>query len=85
MPTRGTTSGLARNENELRGLGTAGTGATDDSGLLSYQGGLNGGGVVTGPPRVYVVFWGTQWGTETTTQLRGELPVLQRRPRRRRA
>ena len=25
-----------------------------------------GGPVVTGTPRVYIVFWGSQWGTETT-------------------
>jgi len=69
MPTRGTASGLARNDNELRGLGTAATGGTADSGLLSYQGGLNGAAVVTGPPKVYVVFWGTQWGTQGTARV----------------
>jgi serine protease len=30
---------------------------------LTYQGGTDGIGVTTGPPQVYVVFWGSQWGT----------------------
>jgi hypothetical protein len=29
---------------------------------LTYWGGNNGIGVVTGAPRVYLVFWGSQWG-----------------------
>jgi hypothetical protein len=33
---------------------------------LQYGGGTNGIGVTTGPPKVYVVYWGSQWGTETT-------------------
>ena len=33
---------------------------------LSYHGGVNGIGVTTGPPRVYLVFWGSQWGTAGT-------------------
>ena len=31
---------------------------------LSYHGGVNGIGVTTGPPKVYLVFWGSQWGTQ---------------------
>src|SRR5262249_17495176 len=30
---------------------------------LSYSGGVNGIGVTSGTPKVYLVFWGTQWGT----------------------
>jgi serine protease len=30
---------------------------------LRYAGGRDGIGVTTGPPQVYVVFWGAQWGT----------------------
>jgi serine protease len=30
---------------------------------LQYQGGRDGIGVTTGPPQVYVVFWGSQWGS----------------------
>ena len=33
---------------------------------LSYQGGVEQVGVTTGAPRVYLVFWGSQWGTQTT-------------------
>ena len=33
---------------------------------LSFGGGIGGGGVTTGPPKVYVVFWGSQWGAEGT-------------------
>ena len=34
---------------------------------LAYGGGVDGIGVTTGPPKVYLVFWGSQWGTATTT------------------
>ncbi len=39
---------------------------------LTYGGGLTAGGLVkagvtTGQPKVYLVFYGSQWGTETTT------------------
>jgi len=33
---------------------------------LSYGGGNSGVGVTTGAPKVYLVFWGTQWGTAGT-------------------
>jgi serine protease len=33
---------------------------------LSYGGGIAGVGVTTGAPRVYLVFWGSQWGTQAT-------------------
>jgi len=38
------------------------------SNTLQYGGGgVDGsGGVITGKPKVYLVFWGTQWGTKTT-------------------
>jgi serine protease len=32
---------------------------------LSYGGGISGVGVTTGPPKVYIVFWGSQWGTQS--------------------
>ena len=34
---------------------------------LVDQGGVSGVETVTGTPKVYVVFWGTQWGTENTS------------------
>src|SRR5690349_2745355 len=33
---------------------------------LTYGGGVNGVGVTTGAPKVYLVFWGTQWGSAGT-------------------
>jgi hypothetical protein len=33
---------------------------------LRYGGGIDGVGVTTGTERVYVVFWGSQWGTQST-------------------
>jgi serine protease len=72
MPTRTASTGLVRNDNELRGgSGTDSTGSSDTTGLLSYQGGLGGSGVVTGTPKVYVVFWGTQWGTQGSADVKG--------------
>ncbi len=48
-----------------RGHKAAGTTTTLSSKNLSYGGGTNGVGVTTGPPRVYLVFWGSQWGTQS--------------------
>jgi hypothetical protein len=42
-------------------------GGASGSGKLHYGGSVDGIGVTTGPPKVYLVFWGTQWGTETVT------------------
>lgn len=33
---------------------------------LNYGGGVDGIGVTTGHPKVYMIFWGTQWGTAST-------------------
>jgi serine protease len=33
---------------------------------LSFGGGVSGVGVTTGPEKVYLVFWGSQWGTQST-------------------
>src|SRR5215510_10686483 len=33
---------------------------------LRYGGGVDGIGVTTGSPRIYVVYYGSQWGTQTT-------------------
>ena len=33
---------------------------------LNYGGGIDGIGVTTGPERVYMVFYGSQWGTQST-------------------
>jgi len=53
---------------------------------LQYGGGTGGVGVTTGAPKVYLVFWGSQWGTPGTdaqgnTTLSGDpqntAPILQ--------
>ena len=33
---------------------------------LSFGGGVNGIGVTSGKPKVYLIFYGTQWGTQST-------------------
>jgi hypothetical protein len=33
---------------------------------LAYGGAVDGVGVTTGAPRVYLVFWGSQWGSQST-------------------
>jgi serine protease len=33
---------------------------------LNYGGGVDGIGVTTGPEKVYLVFWGSQWGSQST-------------------
>jgi serine protease len=40
--------------------------ATTGPKTLSYGGGVDGIGVTSGKPKVYLVFWGTQWGTSST-------------------
>ncbi|MDQ1746594.1 MAG: hypothetical protein QOD07_857 [Frankiaceae bacterium] len=61
-------------------------GAASGSGQLSYGGGNHGIGVTTGPPKVYLVFYGSQWGTAGTDangnttysgDSKGEAPRLQ--------
>jgi serine protease len=39
---------------------------TDSTANLRYGGGVDGIGVTTGHEKVYLVFWGTQWGTQST-------------------
>ena len=50
--------------------GAAATAATvaaaTGSNTLSFQGGVNGIGVTSGTPKVYLVFWGNQWGNAAT-------------------
>ena len=46
------------------GLGIGGV--NFGSATLSYGGGVDGIGTTSGTPKVYLVFWGTQWGTQGT-------------------
>ena len=41
--------------------------------VLSSHGGLNGVEVTTGAPKVYLVFYGSQWGTASTDPVTGDL------------
>jgi len=41
--------------------------AASGRGQLKYGGGIDGIGVTTGSPKVYLVFWGSQWGTASTS------------------
>src|SRR5436305_6029900 len=41
-------------------------GAASGTGQLRYGGAVDGIGVTTGPPKVYLVFYGSQWGTAGT-------------------
>jgi PKD repeat protein len=53
---------VAAGKSAAQATTTAATGAS----TLSFNGGIGGVGVVSGAPRVYLVFWGTQWGTSST-------------------
>src|SRR5436305_6071308 len=48
-----------------RGHKAATTTATSTNNL-TYGGGISGVGVTTGSPKVYLVFWGSQWGSQAT-------------------
>jgi serine protease len=50
----------------MRGRRSASTARSAITGNLLYKGGVDGVGVVTGAPRVYLVFWGSQWGSQAT-------------------
>jgi hypothetical protein len=50
----------------MRGHRAANTKRFDLGGELRYGGGVGGVGVMTGTPRVYLVFWGSQWGSPAT-------------------
>jgi hypothetical protein len=50
----------------MRGHLSAPKARSAGTGNLRYSGGVGGVGVLTGPPRVYLVFWGSQWGSQST-------------------
>ena len=54
-----------------RGAHKQASGAASGLGDLIYHGGTNGIGVTTGPPKVYLIFWGSQWGTASTDATTG--------------
>ena len=56
----------AKMRNYARSHTTAAATAATGPQTLSYGGGVDGIGVTSGTPKVYLVFWGTQWGTQGT-------------------
>jgi serine protease len=48
------------------GKAQSATAAATGTQTLSFNGGVDGIGVTSGTPRVYVIFWGSQWGTQGT-------------------
>ncbi|SEM04397.1 Ig domain-containing protein [Streptacidiphilus jiangxiensis] len=42
---------------------SAGGGKANETKPMTYHGGTGGVGVTTGAPKVYVIYWGSQWGT----------------------
>jgi serine protease len=44
---------------------------TASTGVLSYGGGVSGVGVMSGQTKVYLVFYGTQWGTQSGPDANG--------------
>jgi len=43
-----------------------GAGGSTGPDTMYYNGGIGGAGAVTSTPKVYLVFWGTQWGTQAS-------------------
>jgi serine protease len=64
------TPGLAQGKPWRQGLvpkrGIRPAGSAGSANDLSYGGSITGVGVVTGAPRIYLILWGSQWGTQGT-------------------
>jgi hypothetical protein len=68
MPTRGM---VEKAQNAAGGHGGK------PAALLSYHGGVAGSGVVTGADAVYLVAWGSGWGSNGSNDPSGEVALLQ--------
>jgi serine protease len=67
VPTRAQQARIrayAASHQRVRSFAT--TAAATGTQTLSYRGGVAGIGVTSGAPKVYLVFWGSQWGTAGT-------------------
>jgi hypothetical protein len=62
VPTRETLAKM----NEYDAAHQGGVIPLNSAANLRYGGGVDGIGVTTGHEKVYLVFWGTQWGTQST-------------------
>ena len=56
----------AWNNSEFNQPGASTAQPTGSAGLLTYGGGVSGVGVGSGQVKVYLVFYGSQWGTQST-------------------
>ena len=63
IPTRETNEKMKAWEHAQSAAFAAPTAST---GRLSYGGGVNGVGVMSGQNKVYLIFYGSQWGTQST-------------------
>ncbi|HSE12808.1 MAG TPA: hypothetical protein VLB69_09240, partial [Rudaea sp.] len=63
MPTRETNERMKAWEHAHSATFAAPTAST---GQLSFGGGTGGVGVLSGQSKVYLIFYGTQWGTQST-------------------
>ncbi len=66
LPTKETQANMHAWNNEFVHPEAAFAQPTASSGKLSFGGGVGGVGVMSGQNKVYIVFYGTQWGTSST-------------------
>ena len=68
VPTLETKAAMDKWNQEFyhNGAAFASTQPSGSAGQLSFGGGVSGVGVGSGQVKVYIVFYGTQWGTQTT-------------------
>ncbi|MEP6940124.1 MAG: pre-peptidase C-terminal domain-containing protein [Rudaea sp.] len=66
VPTQETKQAIDAWNDEFYHVGLASNQPTASQGQLSYGGGVGGVGVLSGQSKVYIIFYGTQWGTQTT-------------------
>ncbi|MFJ9446964.1 putative Ig domain-containing protein [Kitasatospora sp. NPDC101235] len=62
----GAVPGMSQHENYKKWLAAHNQAAATGQQTLSYGGGVDGIGVQSGHSKVYLVFYGNQWGTQTT-------------------
>ncbi|MGW3042095.1 putative Ig domain-containing protein [Kitasatospora sp. NPDC001159] len=62
----GAVPGMKQHENYKKWLAAQNQAAATGQQTLSYGGGVDGIGVQSGHSKVYLVFYGNQWGTQTT-------------------
>ena len=75
VPTRGQLTKMRQWASGHPARRAAATASADD---LSYGGGIDGIGITTGHEKVYLVFYGSQWGTISASgDSQGEAPYVQ--------